>query len=303
MTNSNFLTIKNNIIRIIDYCFLILVFSFLINDIFLIFNNILNYCNNFFNFENIVCNMIDVNCDSYKTNSNICFNNETGISAVINIFIYSAGALRLHLIRSTGTPFQRGFIISSTFAADAITTGVKNAIIKPEYVEKHINILNKIIKGNNSSPVDLHVDNDTEILVNEKEFSIINKFIPEDLEGLRENIINTLINLFKSILEPVYVDYSNEMLANQIYLISIMLFILSIIIIILIIGFIINLLVWAYSDKLINLFKNKFIRWYIGFNKKMIGIELFFLSISILYFMCMLSYGIHFIATHPIIFS
>lgn len=145
------------------------------------------------------------------------------------------------------------------------------------------------------------MDKDTETLNKVTESS--QNFIPEDLNGLGESIINTLINLFKSILEPVSVDYSNEILANQIYGISIMLFILSILIIILIIGTIINVMIWAYSDKLINLFNNKFIRGYIGFNKKMIGIELSFLSISILYFMSILSYGIHFIATHPIILS
>lgn len=139
MTNFNILTIKNNIIRIIDLCLLILVFSFLINDIFLIFNNILNYCNNFFNFENIICSMNDGNSGSSKTTTTIIHNSEGWGSAVKNIFIYSSGALRLHLVRATGTPLQRGFIISSTFAADAFSTGLKNAMNDPEYVEKHIN--------------------------------------------------------------------------------------------------------------------------------------------------------------------
>ena len=60
---------------------------------------------------------------------------------------------------------------------------------------------------------------------------------------------------------------------------------------------------WVYSDKLLNLFTNKYIRWYILYNKKVIGIEIAFLSISILYFMYKLSYGLHFIATHPITFN
>lgn len=64
-----------------------------------------------------------------------------------------------------------------------------------------------------------------------------------------------------------------------------------------------NIIILVYSDKLLNLFTNKYIRWYIGFNKKIIGIEIFFLGGSILYFMYMLSYGIHFIATHPIIIT
>lgn len=44
------------------------------------------------------------------------------------------------------------------------------------------------------------------------------------------NITNSLINHLKPNLEPISVDYSNEVLANQIYGISIILFILSIMI-------------------------------------------------------------------------
>ena len=82
-----------------------------------------------------------------------------------------------------------------------------------------------------------------------------------------------------------------------------MLFFLSVAIIILILALILNILMWVYSDKLLNLFTNKYIRWYILYNKKVIGIEIAFLSISILYFMYKLSYGLHFIATHPITFN
>ena len=82
-----------------------------------------------------------------------------------------------------------------------------------------------------------------------------------------------------------------------------MLFLLSVAIIILILALILNILMWVYSDKLLNLFTNKYIRWYILYNKKVIGIEIAFLSISILYFMYKLSYGLHFIATHPITFN
>ena len=82
-----------------------------------------------------------------------------------------------------------------------------------------------------------------------------------------------------------------------------MLFLLSVAIIILILALILNILMWVYSDKLLNLFTNKYIRWYILYTKKVIGIEIAFLSISILYFMYKLSYGLHIIATHPITFN
>ena len=74
-------------------------------------------------------------------------------------------------------------------------------------------------------------------------------------------------------------------------------------ILILLLAFILNIVILVYSDKLMNIFSNKYIRWYIALNKKLIGIEICFLGGSLIYFMYMLSYGIHFIATHPIIIN
>ena len=96
-------------------------------------------------------------------------------------------------------------------------------------------------------------------------------------------------------------DYSNELLANQIYLISILLFIISIAIVVLIIGLLINLIVYIYSDRIKDMFTNKFIRGYISLNKKVIGVEIFLVGGSILYFMLYLTYGLQFLATHRIL--
>lgn len=52
-----------------------------------------------------------------------------------------------------------------------------------------------------------------------------------------------------------------------------------------------------------NLFTNKYIRWYVNINMKLIGIEVFCLGSSILYFMYSLSKGLQYIATHPIILT
>lgn len=135
--------------------------------------------------------------------------------------------------------------------------------------------------------------------------NITNNFISGEngIEELSNKIVNSIMENIKPFVEPIQVSYSNEVLAQQIYGISIMLFILSILVIILLIFFILNTLVFIYSDKLIDYFNNKYIKWYIYINKKFIAVELFFLSTSILYFMYILSYGIHFIATHPITFS
>lgn len=132
-----------------------------------------------------------------------------------------------------------------------------------------------------------------------------NNFISDGngLEDIQNNMINKVMVYIKPILQPVQVDYSNELLANQIYGISIMLFILSLVVIGLLVFFIFNVIIFAYSDKIMNYFNNKYIRWYIALNKKFIVVEIFLLSVNILYSMYYLSYGIHFIATHPITFS
>ena len=120
---------------------------------------------------------------------------------------------------------------------------------------------------------------------------------------LLNKIINYIIEILKSILKPVQATYSNELLANQINDISILLFILTLLILGLFIGFLLNILILINSDKIMNYFKNKYIKWYINFNRKIISLEIFFLGTSIIYFMYILAKGIHFIATHPINFN
>lgn len=132
-----------------------------------------------------------------------------------------------------------------------------------------------------------------------------NSFISGDngLEDITNKLLNNLMDYIKPFLEPVQVSYSNDVLANQIYGLSIMLFILSVLIIVLLLFFIINIVIFTYSDRIMNYFSNKYIKWYININKKFIGVELFLLGTSLLYFMYILSMGIRFIATHPITFS
>jgi hypothetical protein len=112
-----------------------------------------------------------------------------------------------------------------------------------------------------------------------------------------------VVGLLKGVLEPVSVSYSNEILLEQIYGLSIVLFILSLCIIILFIAFIVNTLILVYSDRILSYFTNKYIRLYIQFNKKMIGLEICFLGGSILYFLYVLSRGLHFLSNHPVIFT
>ena len=130
----------------------------------------------------------------------------------------------------------------------------------------------------------------------------------KNLNVFRHKVLILYITIYfidniKSVLEPITVTYSNQLLADQIYFISIVLFIMSLFVTGLILFLLLNIIVFTFSDKLLNMFTNKYIRWYINLNKKFIGIEISFMGLTILYGMIHLSYGLHFIATHPIIFS
>lgn len=129
-----------------------------------------------------------------------------------------------------------------------------------------------------------------------------NKFISGDngIGDITNNFINNFMDYIKPFLEPVQVSYSNEVLANQIYGLSIALYILSLSILVLLIYLILNMIIFTYSDMIVNYFSNKYIKWYVSINKKFIGVELFILGSSLLYFMYILTYGLHFLATHPI---
>jgi hypothetical protein len=80
------------------------------------------------------------------------------------------------------------------------------------------------------------------------------------LEDITNKIVITIMDYIKPILEPIQVSYSNEILVNQIYGISIMLFVLSILVIVLLIFFMLNILLFIYSDRIMNYFSNQFIR-------------------------------------------
>ena len=125
---------------------------------------------------------------------------------------------------------------------------------------------------------------------------------PQGMEDISTKLIKYIIDIIRPILEPVTTNYSNEVLANQIYDLSILLFILSILISMLILGLLLNILVVINGNTILNFFTNKYIRWYVNINMKLIKIEVFCLGSSILYFMYTLSKGLQYIATHPIIY-
>jgi hypothetical protein len=78
----------------------------------------------------------------------------------------------------------------------------------------------------------------------------------DDIGGFKDTLIEGILEILKGVLAPVYVSKSNELLLNKIYGLSIALFIFSLLIIILFIGFILNILVFVYSDRILKYFTN-----------------------------------------------
>jgi len=85
----------------------------------------------------------------------------------------------------------------------------------------------------------------------------------ENINNFYENIINNFIYFFKPLLEPVMVSYPNQQLAEQIYVISIMLLIISLTITFFFLIILFNLLIVNYGEQISNKINYKFITWYI----------------------------------------
>lgn len=299
----------------IDFILLVLVVFCILNDIIIIISLILEkislfyfYFNNIFSFNDFLLNMVDTNnstnsntsSSTYNTNVKIVHDDGTWSNTIKSLFLYGTGLFRLSLIRPNGSGGQRAFVIASTIAVDGLSKIMNNSINDPEYVKTQFKNW-KIILRPNGTEAEVTVDKDTFYKI-DSVLPPTSKFLNDEngLSELVDKIVNKIISDLKSILEPVEVDYSNELLADQIYHVSILLFILSLIIIGLFICFIVNIVIVINSEKILSYIKNKYIRWYIIFNKKMISIEIFFLSVTILYVLYDITKGLHFIATHPI---
>lgn len=124
-----------------------------------------------------------------------------------------------------------------------------------------------------------------------------------DIEILKiyEAIYSRMLGYLHNLFEPVPVTFSNELLSEQINFISILLFMLTVIILIFFISLLFNITLFIFSDKLLNYLKNKYILWYLSFNKKVLGFEIIMLSGWIFYLLYMVLFGLHYIATHPIL--
>jgi hypothetical protein len=186
-----------------------------------------------------------------------------------------------------------------------------NAINDPNYVRSHMN--NWITTWNADGSANVQIDRQTEQAIinsnssgdntggiDETAKSLIGGDI--DFSKFSETIFSSsIMEYLHNFFEPVQSSFSNELLSWQINFISILLFMLTVFILIFFISLLFNITVFIFSDKLLNYFSNKYIRWYLSFNKKVIGFEIIMLSGWIIYLLYLVLYGLHYIATHPII--
>lgn len=304
----------------IERLFIIFVLFYYINDVILIIHSLVNkiYLLNLINYNDFICHMADATVNSASTASSVSPSTNVSIihadgtwsETIRTLFIYGAGTLRLTLGPKTGgTPGFRAVTVASTIAADLLTKVLHNTINNPFYVRDHHQTWKVVWANRSEGQATVEVDPDTSTKLAEAVNTATSPKLSDSsnfwsdlpgLEDLANSLTNHIIDNFRFILEPVQVNYSTSVLADQIYDISILLFILSILILGLFIVFTINVIILINTDHILNFFKNKYIRMYVIFNKKIITLEVIFLGLSILYFMYNLSMGIHFIATHPL---
>lgn len=64
----------------------------------------------------------------------------------------------------------------------------------------------------------------------------------------------------------------------------------------------VNIVFYIFNERFTKYFKNRYILWYLSFNKKVIVFEIVMLSCWIFYLLYLLLSGLHYIAIHPVIF-
>jgi hypothetical protein len=304
---------KNKILNFIDLLLFIIIFYFIFNSLIEIFFYFINNLQQSYDY-NILINNMSENPDSITTGTHntevkIIHDDGNWSNAIRTLFIYGTGALRLKANLSTGgSPLGRGLIISSTFLADSIMKILSNTINDPNFIKEHYKNWELIWKNKNIGEAKVVIDPNTENILNN-----ILKNSPDTPTGtnnLLSSAINSnndfqfldyFMNYFKDYLTPVSVTYNNILLSEQIYHISILLYIAAILITFLIIFLLFNIFIFINSDKFISYFKNKYIKMYINLQIKVIKIEIFLIGGTIILFMINLIEGIRFIATHPII--
>ena len=157
-------------------------------------------------------------------------------------------------------------MIATTIAGDAASKVLNNTINDPNYVKNHYVSWRSVWEDFNNGKASVEIDDDTGQKISN---AINNKFIggEDSLGDLQQSLLNGIFDRLKFIIEPIQVNYSNEILSNQIYDISVILFIFSLLIFGLILVLLLNIILYINMDRIIKFFNNKFIHWYLLINK------------------------------------
>jgi hypothetical protein len=255
---------------------------------------------------------------SYTTERRIVHEDSSWSNTIRTLFINGSGGWRLMLSRN-GTPAQRVVIIGSSLIVDAFGRVIQNVVNDPNYAAAQHRAWLIIWNSRNRNSTTVHVDPVTQQTISSGSNSgIVNTGTPGtgasstevsknmiggdfDLGALSESILNKIADYLDYIFEPVQLSFSNEVMSQQIQNVSIILWILTVCMSIFFIALLFNIALFIFSGKLQKYFTNKYILWYLSFNKKIIGFEIFMLSGWIFYILYLLLIGLHYIAIHPVI--
>lgn len=304
---------------------------------FIVYTLVFNFISDY-NFDDLaMLNMVEPvgqnnSSDSSNVNPNVVeplkitrivqdvYTHGTWPDAIRTLFIYGAGANRIRLSRN---PRNMGWTMFGTLATDLGSQAVKRAFDDPTWLKAHIQNFKLFFSEQNELHVQVSETQDvvsavsntaplsaeSVSTVSSSSSTVTNTYLP--LNNYSSNLfygigidvdtkIATLLKYFD--LKPVRVDYSPELLADQHYLISIGILILSVTAILLLTIFILNMILYSYRDKLLSYFKNKYIIAYINLTTKYILGELIFISVVLYYNFYYIIIASKFLMTHPLYF-
>lgn len=319
MKLSNFLKrFKKNYIKFdffiksIDFFIMLMMIFVFVSHLLFLVSTITNYLNEYSNINvfDYISYAVEPGSSTSAATSTTPINNTTTTvirgndiwsDIIRSLFIYGTGAYRLSLLKGGGTLSSRAFVLGTTFLLDGLSRFVNNIINDTGYLKSCVERLQPLWRVFTKGEVAVKVDDKT--LKNLSDASTnSNNFLGDsnNLDDFLNTFLNAFFEKFGYLFSPVKVNYSNELLANQIQDISVLLFIMTLLVTFLIAVLIFNIFLYINMDRIIKFFNNKVIRWYLLYNKKIMSIEIFLLGIIILTFMHTISKGLLFIATHPI---
>ena len=227
---------------------------------------------------------------SHHTNVHIIHDDGNWANGIRNLFIYGSGGARLIMsAQRGGGPAQRFFIISTTILAETTSRLIINSLNDPGYLRAQASNI-RAVYHENTNTADVHlnpsaeqsatgVNSSSTVPVSNIETNVGSGSssgsvpVPEgsseisksmmgidiDLAGIRDSVLNKIVNYLNYIFEPVQHSFTIDVMSNHIQNISILLFILTAIIVLFFISFLFNLTLFLFSDRLIRYFTNKYI--------------------------------------------